>query len=375
MVYLPKYLQIAESLKKQLTAGTLRVGEMLPGEIQLAAEQGVSRRTMRAALQVLEDDGFVSRRKGAGTVIAPVNMHRKRMHADVAIVVEAHPQSEHNFDFLLDHGQLASGIMRGLAVKGHWLRYIPWDFKNGYYTTDEVFRKGIDGYVFPELSDNETEFLTEVVRRRIPHIVYEGSVAIPGLNFIAADEYEAGRAMVEMLAGQGEQELAVVVGVLKTPFRNTANRRRYEGIKAGLAAAEIRIPEARFKVFDTGSDAMPSHYHELLAAEIRRMLTGKRPPRVMILSSLLVADAFISVIRELGLRCPQDVRGLTFFGACGWPSIRNGRAVRALEHFDCDNAAWVKAGIDLLDEWLNDPAYHPGRHLVPCVYHRGGAEL
>lgn len=43
----------------------------LPAEGVLADQLGVSRTTVRAALQSLEQDGFITRRRGAGTIINP----------------------------------------------------------------------------------------------------------------------------------------------------------------------------------------------------------------------------------------------------------------------------------------------------------------
>ena len=47
----------------------LEVGEAIPSERQLSAELGVSRLTLRAALEDLAREGYVVRRRGAGTFV------------------------------------------------------------------------------------------------------------------------------------------------------------------------------------------------------------------------------------------------------------------------------------------------------------------
>jgi len=56
-------------LREQIGAGTFARGTRLPGEVALAAEFGVSRMTMRRALNQLVAEGLVHRRAGAGTFV------------------------------------------------------------------------------------------------------------------------------------------------------------------------------------------------------------------------------------------------------------------------------------------------------------------
>ena len=48
----------------------LDVGEAIPSERQLSADFGVSRLTVRAALEDLAREGYLVRRRGAGTFVS-----------------------------------------------------------------------------------------------------------------------------------------------------------------------------------------------------------------------------------------------------------------------------------------------------------------
>lgn len=63
----PRYLDLANSLRKQIAQGRLTVGDQLPTEHELCDRHDLSRHTARAALQVLEDQGLIERRPGLGT--------------------------------------------------------------------------------------------------------------------------------------------------------------------------------------------------------------------------------------------------------------------------------------------------------------------
>ncbi|PWC28226.1 GntR family transcriptional regulator [Teichococcus aestuarii] len=56
-------------LRDRITGGTLPAGTRLPGEPDLAAEHGVSRVTIRRALDQLSNEGLVERRPGVGTFV------------------------------------------------------------------------------------------------------------------------------------------------------------------------------------------------------------------------------------------------------------------------------------------------------------------
>lgn len=66
---IPLYFQIAENLKQAITEGTLKPGDRLDNELDLTERLGVSRPTVRQAVQRLVEQGLVVRRRGLGTVV------------------------------------------------------------------------------------------------------------------------------------------------------------------------------------------------------------------------------------------------------------------------------------------------------------------
>jgi DNA-binding GntR family transcriptional regulator len=70
---------LAEELRTRILAGEWRPGERLPSEPELARRRFVSRSSMRAAITVLEEDGFVSRKHGSGTYVT----HRPALPNDL----------------------------------------------------------------------------------------------------------------------------------------------------------------------------------------------------------------------------------------------------------------------------------------------------
>jgi len=66
---IPLYRQLEMALRRSIEARQIRPGDALPPERDIANQLGVSRITVRKALDALVAEGFLSRRQGAGTFV------------------------------------------------------------------------------------------------------------------------------------------------------------------------------------------------------------------------------------------------------------------------------------------------------------------
>lgn len=70
---IPLYFQIAQGLQRAIESGALSPGDRLEAELELADRLGVSRPTVRQAVERLVQQGLVARHRGVGTVV----VHRR----------------------------------------------------------------------------------------------------------------------------------------------------------------------------------------------------------------------------------------------------------------------------------------------------------
>ena len=66
---LPKYIQIAETLIREIASGRLADGVRLPPEREMAAEMGIAVGTLRKALEDLDQKGLLRRVHGSGNYV------------------------------------------------------------------------------------------------------------------------------------------------------------------------------------------------------------------------------------------------------------------------------------------------------------------
>lgn len=72
----PLYYQLAQQLESAIENGRLAPGSLLGNEIELAGRLGLSRPTVRQAIQSLVDKGLLVRRRGVGTQVVHSQVRR-----------------------------------------------------------------------------------------------------------------------------------------------------------------------------------------------------------------------------------------------------------------------------------------------------------
>lgn len=68
--------QISDALRRQIESGALPAQSAIPSERELAQQLGVSRMTVRAAIDDLVDEGLLIRRQGRKTIVADEKISR-----------------------------------------------------------------------------------------------------------------------------------------------------------------------------------------------------------------------------------------------------------------------------------------------------------
>jgi GntR family transcriptional regulator len=72
----PMYYQVAQQLEQAIETGELAAGTRLDGELALAEQLGVSRPTLRRAIEYLVDRGYLVRRRAVGTQVVHPKVRR-----------------------------------------------------------------------------------------------------------------------------------------------------------------------------------------------------------------------------------------------------------------------------------------------------------
>lgn len=121
---IPRYLDLAGELIAEIRRGAHPVGGQFPSEHQLCEDHAVSRFTVRAALDTLERQGYVSRRPKIGTlVIADRPQPRYRVMGEGSPALSAPERDGHLQVLGIEDVEVDARLARwlGCAIAAPWI--------------------------------------------------------------------------------------------------------------------------------------------------------------------------------------------------------------------------------------------------------------
>ena len=75
-----KYERIANDMKEKIESGVYKPNDQLPFEAEMCESYGVSRITVKKAMDLLVNEGLVVKRRGAGTFVKNITLMTDSEH-------------------------------------------------------------------------------------------------------------------------------------------------------------------------------------------------------------------------------------------------------------------------------------------------------
>lgn len=291
-----KYFDLMEDLRKQILSGEIKPGEKLPSENQLSAQYEVSRQTVRKALQMLQNEGYIYAEHGRGTFCSEMMRHTKQSR-NIAVV------TTYLSDYIFP--RVIQGIDQVLTENGYSILLKNTKNSRGLEARclEELLKKDIDGLIIePSKSQifcrhiNLYQMLDEY---QIPYVFIQGSYAqMKEKPYILLDDCRGGYLVTKHLIELGHRE---IVGIFKSD--DTQGQQRHKGYVQALQEAGIAYDPDKIIWFYT--EDRKTHPYE----KMRQMAVEREQ---------LYFDAVVSyndqialeVMRALtdeGLSVPEDV--------------------------------------------------------------------
>ncbi len=304
----PLYRRVVQYLKDRIADGTYPPATMLPSEMELVAALGVSRPTVRRAIDMLIDEGLVERVVGRGTYVCEARGGvRPGRTGNVGLVV-----LEIRDDFVL---RILTGAEHALAERG--FRPVLASSRNEIGVEQAKIRDmwedgAVDGFlIMPADSPEPHRVLTELAAQGIPLVLMDRYFEELDAPSVTSDDLTGGRLVTEHLLGLGHRRIGFVT---RPNLYVSSMAQRLRGYKQALEGAGVPYdPSLVFQGLLPYISEM--HVHEQASARLaqferdalREYLSRPDRPSAVFACNDTVAVRIVEVCREMGLRIPEDL--------------------------------------------------------------------
>ena len=281
-------VHLATTLRDAIRRGDFPPNTAIPSERQLGETYGVSRTTVRSALQVLEEQGIAQRVPGSGTYVRSVPaVHVVRNTIGLIVPTLTNPY----------YGELVEAIEQEVTAQGYDLllgRSSYTSQEEGAYLlryADNTAVKGV--LIVPNPEDPPYDAYRYLMASK-PLVLVSRPLSEVRTDAVYTDTLEGGRRLVQHLIGLGHRQIAYVRGT--PPVRDS----HHDGYLLGLREAGIAVDPGLFVSHEMG--------HELAGEEgTRELLRRGHPFTAIFARSDFTAVGVLRALSAVGLTVPDDI--------------------------------------------------------------------
>lgn len=360
-----KHVQLRSTLATEISNGGYTAGQFLPSEPELARRFAISRSTVRQALFALEQDGFVERLPGKGTVVADRDQRSQNAKLAAFAIVLPEIQTGHY-----------PGLVDGFASAASELHYqiLVCTTGNQVSRQGDIILQLIDKRVAgvallpPTLGVTPDYHFRQLQNQGIPIVLLHRPVENISAPLIAMPYEEVITKAADALLAQGHRRIGLLVS------HRSASGERYEaGLRIALRKAGSDLPPELVRYgSSSGRVAGPADESGMreIAATLEELLSLPDHLRPTALIDPWDSDmeACYFTLTRAGIRVPEEISLISFGG-----TNRSNPLAKRLTAVTINEMLTAKLTAQLLDEMRRGerPLTDATRYSVPLGFHAG----
>lgn len=290
----PKYFTLMEELKEKIISGRIQPGEKLPSENQFTVQYSLSLHTVRKALSLLEQEGYIEACHGKGTFCSEKMRHMKKSR-NIAVV------TTYISDYIFP--RLIQGMDNVLSEQGYSiiLKNTGNSRQKEAKCLEELLQKDIDGLIIEpsksQLSCRHPGLYENLEKYQIPYIFIQGIYTeMKDKPHILMDDARGGYLVTKYLLEQGHRR---ITGFFKAD--DIQGIQRHKGYVRALQEAGIPYDPDLVVWFHTEDRrSKPS----MMVKEMVK--TGSLPHGIVCYNDQIAVQV-IESLEDCGLQVPKDI--------------------------------------------------------------------
>jgi len=231
------YLDIMFDLREKIISGEYGLGQKVQSESSLMDEYKCSRITAKRALDELENEGLIKRRRGSGSYVNDITERTKI-------------GNDKNISMILPPGYLAGnlivyfyGASSVLAEHGFTLSIASVDPSDSTTDCDLIKRMISNGYsgiiYYPEHDNMNTDYLVVLSMNGFPIVTIDKLIEGAPISSVVADNFYGTHLVTKLLLDKGHKKIAFVSNT--DINRTSTSKNRFFGYANALKKRGINL--------------------------------------------------------------------------------------------------------------------------------------
>jgi DNA-binding LacI/PurR family transcriptional regulator len=293
---LPLWAQLRDAFRRRVAAGEWAPGAMIPREVDLCAQYGVSRITATRAVQELVREGLLQRQRGRGTVVVTA---RQRRSAPAAL---AFVTPRFDGDWTVD---MYAGFEAVASAAGHvaLLTSTGGERLLSARRIEALLAEHARGLAVSHLllAEDAQALLPLLQRDGIPLAFVGAYDPVVLCDRVEADNAGAGRLATEHLLRLGHRRIAFLAPGDTALAENTSLQGRRAGYRAAAAAAGVATGELELP------DVLPPGLNDRARTEHLLAFLERTGATAAVTTTDTLAIIVMRYLRAAGLRVPEHL--------------------------------------------------------------------
>lgn len=289
---IPRHYQVSEKIKEVICLNAFKKGDPLPSERKLCELFGVSRITIRRAIDDLERVGILEKVWGKGIyVINPPEQISKTRKIGIIIWAGETPYHPATMETL-------RGIAEKLENSGYGFEII--------YITEEQIKTAdyiknlnlgtLEGIIITVQEIPEEQL--KIIKDKMPSVIFYNRQHAE--NAVIMDYRQAGLEITRYLCSLNHKKIALLNG----PEEFEVSRMVFEGYTEALKETGLKVIPGLIKNSYYNADNGMLFTKQLLQQDMK--------PTAIIASDDFMAMGILKAIKSEGLNCPRDISVASF---------------------------------------------------------------
>lgn len=292
-----KYQAIADDLKKKIVQGEYALDAAIPSELQLQKDYAVSRHTVRQAIALLVNEGYLRAEKGSGTYVDNAYL----------VLAAALPIKENKtigviITYLSDYifPSIIRGLEKTLRQQGYSLLLASTnnDHRQERECLEKMLDYGVQGLIIEPTKSNQYNpniaLYVKLREQKIPMVMINAAYEELALPSLCVDDTQAGFLATELLIKEGHQQLLFIAKI-----DDLQGKYRLKGFIQACETYDVLFASEDIITYTT--ETRKEIYQQVLTRLNQKAVTG------IICYNDQIASRLLDVLEEHHFQVPQAI--------------------------------------------------------------------